>query len=133
MKAKPTTVPGYDSAQPAALAAICRKLRGEIDKALPAADSKIWHGAPVWFVGGTPVAGYNVSARGDVVLLFWNGQAFRDSALAPIGKFKAAEARYGSIAEIKLGPLRKWLRQAGKDLWDFSDIRRPKSPARRSV
>jgi hypothetical protein len=122
----PLSIPAYDAAQPAAAAAICRRLRAEVERALPAATSKVWHGAPVWFIGETPVVGYNVAAKGDVVLLFWNGQAFDAPALAPIGKFKAAQVRFGDASEIKSGPLRRWLKQAGKEIWDVSSIRRPR-------
>lgn len=118
-----TTVAGYDARQAPVLAALCRALRREIDAAPPAALSRIWHGSPVWFVGETPVVGYNASARRDVQLLFWNGQAFEDPGLAPIGKFRAAEKRYTSAQEIELAPLRRWLRRAGRELWDLGDLR----------
>ena len=119
-----TSVAGYDARQPRALAALCRALRKEIDAALPRASSRIWHGSPVWFVGETPVVGYNVAAKGDVALLFWNGQAFGDPALAPIGKFRAAEVRYADVAAIERAPLRRWLKRAGRELWDLEDLRR---------
>ena len=118
------TVAAYDAAQRAGEAAICRRLRAEIEGALPRASSKVWHGAPVWFVGETPVVGYSVPAKGGVALLFWNGQAFGDSALSPIGKFKAAQIRYEDLSEIEGAPLRRWLKKAGTDLWDISSIRR---------
>lgn len=123
------TIPAYDAAQSAAEASICRKLRAEIGRALPGATSKVWHGAPVWFVGETPVVGYNVPAKGGVALLFWNGQAFDDPALKPIGKFKAAQVHYGDASEIELTPLRRWLKKAGTEIWDVSSIRRPKARA----
>jgi hypothetical protein len=125
------TVAAYDAAQPAAEASMCRRLRAEIERALPAATSRVWHGAPVWFLGETPVVGYNVPARGGVVLLFWNGRAFAEPGLQPIGKFKAAQARFGGAAEIKAAPLRRWLKQAAAELWDVSAIRRLKSRAPR--
>src|SRR5262245_20917135 len=89
------TIAAYDAAQSKAEGAVCRKLRAEIERALPKATSKVWHGSPVWFVGETPIVGYNVTAKGDVVLLFWNGRMIDDS-LEPIGKFKAAQARYAN-------------------------------------
>ena len=125
------TVAGYDAAQSAAEASICRRLRAEIDRALPAATSKVWHGAPVWFLGETPVVGYHVPARGGVVLLFWNGRAFDDPGLQPIGKFRAAQARFGDAAEIKAARLRRWLKKAATELWDVSAIRRRRSRATR--
>jgi len=125
------TVAAYDAAQPAAEASLCRRLRAEIERALPAATSKVWHGAPVWFIGETPVVGYNVAAKGGVVLLFWNGRAFDDPGLKPIGKFKAAQARFGGASEIKAALLRRWLKQAGTEIWDVSSIRRLRSRATR--
>jgi hypothetical protein len=125
------SIAAYDAAQPVAEASVCRRLRAEIERALPTATSKVWHGAPVWFIGGTPVVGYNVAAKGGVVLLFWNGQAFEDPALKPIGKFKAAQAQFGDASEIAVAPLRRWLRKAGEEIWDISSIRRRRSRATR--
>jgi hypothetical protein len=116
---------------PAAEAAICRELRAAIDGALPAATSRIWHAAPVWFVGDTPVVGYSVPARGGVSLLFWNGQAFGDPALEPIGKFKAAQMHYDAGAPIDTKPLRGWLEKAGTLLWDLGEVRERRARAKR--
>ncbi len=107
----------------AADAAICKALRAEIDEALPGAVSRVWHGAPVWFVGTTPVVGYNVTSRGGVNLLFWNGQAFKDPVLKPIGKFKAAQVHFDDVAEIGSKSLRRWLTKARADIWDYRAIR----------
>ncbi|MGE0479622.1 MAG: DUF1801 domain-containing protein [Phycisphaerae bacterium] len=123
----------YDSAQSPAEAPVCRRLRAEIERALPNATSRVWHGSPVWFVGDIPVAGYNVPARGGVVLLFWNGQAFGDSALTPIGKGKAAQTHFRALSEIKVTPLRQWLKKAGAEIWDVSSIRRLRSRARKRL
>ena len=117
------SIAAYDAGQPAAEASVCRRLRAEIERALPDATSKVWHGAPVWFVGDTPVVGYSVPARGGVVLLFWNGQAFGDPALKPMGKFQAAQAEFQEVSEIRVAPLRRWLKKAGTELWDVSAIR----------
>ena len=124
------TIADYDAAQSKVEGAVCRRLRAEIERALPDAKSKLWHGAPVWFVGETPVVGYNVAARGGVVLLFWNGQVI-DASLEPIGKFKAAQARYADVSEIQEAPLRRWLKQAGTDIWDTSEVRRARARAGR--
>lgn len=90
------SIAAYDAAQSAAEASICKRLRTEIERALRDAASKIWHGAPVWFVGETPVVGYSVPARGGVVLLFWNGQAFGDPALKAMGKVQGGAGRVQS-------------------------------------
>lgn len=126
-----SSIAGYDAAQSPAEAAVCRRLRAEIVRALPDAEAKVWHGSPVWFVGDTPVVGYNVAARGGVVLLFWNGQAFRDPALKPIGKWKAAQTRFGVASEIRIAPLRRWLKKSGKEIWDVRSIRKQRERARK--
>ena len=126
------SISSYDAAQRATEASICRRLRKEIERALPKASSKVWHGAPVWFVGDTPVVGYNVAAKGGVVLLFWNGRAFEDPALTPIGKFKAAQAHFGAASEIEPAPLRGWLNRAGTQIWDTSALLRKRVRALRN-
>ncbi len=40
--------------------AICNALAPEIDAVLSEAESKIWHGHPVWFLEENPVVGYEV-------------------------------------------------------------------------
>ncbi|MBL8842565.1 MAG: DUF1801 domain-containing protein [Planctomycetes bacterium] len=117
------TSAAYDAAQEPPLAALCRKLRAAITRALPAAKALVWHGSPVWFVGEVPVVGYCVGAKGDVQLLFWNGQAFDEPGLAPLGKFRAAQARYRSAAELDAPTLARWLAKAGTQLWDLDELR----------
>lgn len=129
---RPTvSIAAYDAAQSAAEASVCRRLRAEIERVLPDATSKVWHGAPVWFVGDTPVVGYSVAAKGGVVLLFWNGQSFGDPALKPMGKFKAAQTQFGDVSEIKVAPLGRWLKKAGTEVWDVSSIRRQRARAQK--
>ncbi len=98
-------------------AKVMKALREELDRALGQEHSKLWHGAPVWFVDQNPVAGYSVNSRG-VCLLFWNGQAFKDPSLHPVGKFFAAELRFLDVSEIKLTKLRGLFRQAKTKVWD---------------
>ena len=124
---KQDPIAAYSARLPAGNKAICAQLRKEIDSALPDTVSKVWHGAPVWFVGETPVVGYSKTAKGDVSLLFWNGQAFDDPALRPIGKFQAAEARFEDAKQIDAKSLRRWLKHAGTKLWDWSEIRRKRA------
>ena len=115
-------IAAYATSLSKADAAICRALRAEIDGALPRATSRVWHGAPVWFVGDTPVVGYNSTARGGVNLLFWNGQAFTEPALEPVGKFKAAQLHFDHVAQIDSRALRRLLALAGTRIWDHSGI-----------
>src|SRR5262245_17647086 len=90
-------IAAYAQAQPSALRTICELLRELIDAALPRATSKIWHGSPVWFIDDNPVVGYNATAK-IVNLLFWNGQAFDEAGLKPVGKYRAAQATFGDAA-----------------------------------
>lgn len=119
---KPATTNGdeigaYSVAQTPGFRAICEHLRGMIDAALPGATSKVWHGSPVWFIGENPVVGYNASAKA-VNLLFWNGQAFAEKDLRPVGKYGAAQAAFGDAAEIDATVVRRWLTKAGSDVFD---------------
>ena len=107
----------YSQAQPPALRAICDLLRELIDTALPRATSKVWHGSPVWFIDDNPVVGYNATAKA-VNLLFWNGQAFDEPTLKPVGKYRAAQALFSDAAEIAPDVIRRWLKKAESDVFD---------------
>jgi len=110
----------YDRAQAPGAAKACAALRALLDATLPRrAVSKLWHGAPVWFLGENPVVGYSVNAKHRVQLLFWNGQSFGDPALTAIGKFHAAQVQYGDADEIDPVAVRRWLRKAATDVWDY--------------
>lgn len=112
----------YAKAQLAEHAEVIRVLRSEIDASLPAATSKIWHAIPVWFVGGNPVVGYNITAKKLVNLLFWNGQAFDEPALKAAGQFKAAQIQFKDVSEIDPKILRLWLKKAGTMIWDYQGM-----------
>ncbi len=104
---------------------ICDLLKEEIDRALPKAESKIWHGHPVWFIEGNPIVGYH-KLKDCVRLLFWSGQSFEEDGLVPEGSFKAAQARYTMPSEIKVTPLRRWLSKSKKIQWDYKNIAKRK-------
>jgi hypothetical protein len=110
-------IAAYSQSQPLAFRAICDSLRELIDAALPKATSKVWHGSPVWFIDDNPVVGYNATAK-TVNLLFWNGQAFDDDRLKPVGKYGAAQAVFGDVAEINPTVVRRWLKKAKSDVFD---------------
>jgi hypothetical protein len=110
-------IAAYSEAQPPAFRTICDVLRELIDSALPEASSKIWHGSPVWFIDDNPVVGYNATAKA-VHLLFWNGQAFDEAGLQPVGKQRAAQARFADAAEIDPKVIRRWLKKANSDVFD---------------
>jgi hypothetical protein len=101
--------------------AICELLAGEIDRALPEAEDKIWHRHPVWFLDGNPVAGYS-KLKDSVRLLFWSGQSFEEAGLANEGSFKAAEARYTDVAQVDVEALQRWLGKARDIQWDYKNI-----------
>lgn len=111
----------YNSQQSAVNKKICNKLKKEISQELKKAESKVWHGHPVWFIDGNPIAGYAVR-KDSVQLLFWSGQSFKDSGLEKEGTFKAAQMRYADDKDIKVGVLRGWLKQAKKIQWDYKNI-----------
>lgn len=112
----------YNKAQDETNRDICELLAGEIQKALDGkTDSKIWHGAPVWFSDGNPIAGYDV-LKNCVRLLFWSGQAFDEPGLANEGSFKAAEARYTSPDQISTDDLARWLQKALDVQYNYKDI-----------
>src|SRR5215471_17621331 len=99
-------IAAYARVQSPELRAICDKLQVEIDKTLPRATSKIWHGSPVWWIGENPVVGYNVRQK-RVDLMFWSGQLFDDSRLKPLGKDKAAQVSFQDESDIELPELRR--------------------------
>lgn len=101
--------------------AICDLLEKEINKALPEAESKVWHAHPVWFIEGNPIVGYS-KLKGGVRLLFWSGQGFEEEGLTAEGKFKAAEARYVVVNDVKVTPLRRWLKKSREIQWDYKNI-----------
>lgn len=100
---------------------ICDQLAAEIQRGLPKAESKVWHGAPVWFLDGNPIVGYWVR-KNHVQLLFWSGQSFDEEALQPEGKFKAAEARYTTPDQINTDDLSRWLKKSEEIQWDYKNI-----------
>jgi hypothetical protein len=116
----------YVELQTANDAEICRRLRTEIDAGLPKFTSKIWHAMPVWFVGENPVVGFNVTASKGVNLLFWNGQSFGEPDLKAAGKFKAAQIQFTDTTQIDSKALRRWVKKAGIDIWDYRGINKRK-------
>lgn len=126
-KAGAKTVAAYISAQKPALASVCHLLGKEIDTALPQAGATIYHGIPVWFIAGNAVVGFNVNAKKQVNLLFWNGQAFKEPDLEAVGKFKAAQVQFSDVEEVDKKKLKKWLKKAGKDIWDLAGMRKKRA------
>lgn len=111
----------YNASQSPADRATCDALVANISAALPDAESKVWHGHPVWFLEGNPIVGYSTHKEG-TRLLFWSGQSFDQPDLAPIGKFKAAEARFSCVDDIEERAMRRWLKKARSVQWDYKNI-----------
>ena len=122
-------IDAYSKAQALQFRKMCGALRKLIDTALPKATCKVWHGSPVWFLDDNPVVGYSVTAK-TVNLLFWNGLAFREPALKPVGKYGAAQAVFTDTAEIDPTVIRRWLKKAKADVFDskafFAKMRKKK-------
>ncbi len=111
----------YNAAQSPEDRRICELLAREIDRALPDAENKVWHGHPVWFLDGNPIVGYS-KLKGCLRLLFWSGQSFSTPGLSPEGKFKAAEARFESAEQADVQSLRRWLAESRDVQWDYKNI-----------
>lgn len=114
-------IAAYNRGQVDQWRAICERLAVEIERGLPDAEGKLWHGGPVWFIDGNPLVGYWVRKRG-VQLLFWSGQSFDEAGLTPEGKFKAAEAQFVSESQIDSALLHRWLCKARDIQWDYKNI-----------
>ena len=110
-------IAAYSQASPPALRPICDLLRELIDTSLPNATAKVWYGNPVWFIDDNLVVGYNISGNA-VKLLFWNGKAFQEPDLKPVGKYMVAEAVFCDAADIEPRVIRRWLRKAKGDVLD---------------
>lgn len=111
----------YNNAQSETDKAVCELLATVICESLPEAEHKIWHGHPVWFLEGNPVAGYSKLKNG-VRLLFWSGQSFEEEGLQKEGSFKAAEARYTKVEEVNQEDLKRWLQKAESIQWDYKNL-----------
>ena len=101
---------------------VCDLLAREIDHGLPEAESKIWHGHPVWFLDGNPTVGYSRQKPG-IRLMFWSGADFGEDGLNVIGKkFRDASVFYNDVSEIRKAALRRWLGKAREIQWDYRNI-----------
>ena len=45
------------------------------------------------------------------------------SSMGAAGKFKAAQIHGSSADEIRVVDLRRWLRKAAEDIWDYRGLR----------
>ncbi len=116
-----TTIPAYNEGQSPEEKAICERLMKEITLHLPKAESKLWHGHPVWFLEGNPIVGYSKRKAG-INLMFWSGQSFEEEGLKPEGSFKAAEIVYTDAEQINSSDLKRWLEKSETIQWDYKNI-----------
>ena len=123
-------ITAYNKKQSVEDFAICDRLAQVINKELPDAENKIWHAHPVWFLEGNPIVGYS-KLKSCIRLLFWSGQSFEEDGLQNEGSFKAAEARYTSVSQIKLKDLRRWLKKSRDIQWDYKNIVKRKGALQR--
>ena len=111
----------YNKAQAADHALICQALAELFSKAVPAAEGKVWHGHPVWFLDQNPVVGYSIKKSG-VQVLFWSGQSLELPGLIPLGKFKAASWDVADLASVEAPELKNWLGQVSSIQWDYKNL-----------
>ena len=102
-----------------------------IAKSLPAAEGKVWHGHPVWFLDGNPVVGYSLKKAG-MEVLFWSGQSFKLEGLRAIGKFKAAGVAVPSIKALDKKAMTAWLTEAIAIQWDYQNLPKKRALAKRT-
>jgi hypothetical protein len=106
------TIDEYIGALDEGLKEAAAKARRVIDAGLPEAESRLWHGHPVWFMDGEPVALLKAYSK-YVTFGLWKGQQITD----PSGKLEAGSRQ---MASVKLASeqyvdeqlFTDWLRQA---------------------
>jgi uncharacterized protein YdhG (YjbR/CyaY superfamily) len=97
-------------------------LANTIDEHLIAAESKIWHAHPVWFLAGNPIVGFSKQKNG-IRLMFWSGADFNEEKLMNAGgKFKDASKYFNAIDEIEIDDLKRWLDKSIEIQWDYKNI-----------
>lgn len=130
---KPTTIDAFHAAQSPGDRVICEALQSAIERGLPAAESKIWHGHPVWFLNGNPTVGYS-KLKGCIRLMFWSGADFDEPALKPgTGKFKDASIRYSHVDQIRDADIARWLEKSQQIQWDYKNIQKHKGRLERII
>ncbi len=112
----------YNDALEPAQRSICDALADGIDRVLGEAESRIWHGSPVWFLDGNPVVGYSRQKPG-IRLMFWSGADFDEPGLdVRGGKFRDASVFCNDVAAIDADALARWLGKARTIQWDYKNI-----------
>jgi len=115
-------IASYNAAQTPVHRSLCELLAEEIDRQLTHAESKIWHGHPVWFLKKNPIVGYSKQKPG-IRLMFWSGADFDEEALNIVGKkFKDASVFFNDPAEVDRIAVSRWFRKAREIQWDYANI-----------
>jgi hypothetical protein len=115
-------IESYNDKQSSGDKEIGDRLAEIIDKELAESESKIWHGHPVWFLDGNPIAGYSKQKAG-MRLMFWSGADFDEEDLNVRGeKFKDASIFYNNASEIKANDLKRWLKKSKEIQWDYKNL-----------
>jgi hypothetical protein len=114
-------IAAYNNKQTPDDGAICNLLEEEISSVLGNNENKIWHGHPVWFMDGNPIAGYS-KLKNCIRLLFWSGQSFEEEKLTNEGSFKAAEIRYTHVDQVNIKDLKRWLKKSKQIQWYYKNI-----------
>lgn len=117
-----TPILAYNAEQLPADAAICNRLAVIISGELTEAESKIWHGHPVWFLDGNPTVGYSKQKAG-IRLMFWSGADFDELGLSVRGeKFKDASIFYTALEELNEADIIRWLQKSRDIQWDYKNL-----------
>lgn len=116
----------YNAQQEPSHKDVCGVLAKEIDRSLPKAENKIWHGHPSLVLEGNPIVGYSTQKPG-IRLMFWSGADFGEAGLNVVGKkFKDAAVFYNDVSGVRKIDLRRWLKKAKAIQWDYKNLVRRK-------
>lgn len=121
MATTPDDILEYDERQTPSDRAICKALAAEIERVLPEAEGKVWHGHPVWFIDGNPVVGYH-RQKADLRVLFWSGQSFDVPGLEATGSFKAAGFHLKALDDLNTDAFGLQLDAARRIQWDYKNL-----------
>ena len=115
-------IQAYNASLPPTYQEMAASLAAWVEEGLSGAESKIWHGHPVWFINENPITGYSLQKKG-LRLMFWSGADFEEDQLAVRGsKFKDASVFYNHVSEINRQDLQRWLEKAQQIQWDYKNI-----------
>ncbi|WFB10658.1 DUF1801 domain-containing protein [Streptomyces sp. LX-29] len=113
--AKFATVDAYLASLPTAQREIADALLPLIEEALPGTGA-VWHGHPVWSLGGAPGKSPVCYLKGYSAYLtfgFWRGQEVEDaSGRLGAGARAMAAVKLRTLADVDAGLFADWLRQA---------------------